>query len=234
MYAEQQQLLDAQQATIVDLVTYCAAEATSQEKTFSATTSAVSKTASASRGLAKAAAAQPTSANQVNGRTAAPMPSRGPPDSTWQAGSDSESDLDTADMESLMRKTEELQRQLEALGVPGAPGPTPQQSGHTLAPCGGNADDDESRIASALRQIQELDSITDSVTEGEEEGMMSAAALRAAPQILATLHALVAEKDRVESQLRQEQADLEQQLSDLYTRIEQEPGAADQNDKGTS
>jgi len=63
---------------------------------------------------------------------------------------------------------------------------------------------------------------------------MSAAALRAAPQILATLHALVAEKDRVESQLRQEQADLEQQLSDLYTRIEQEPGAADQNDKGTS
>merc|ERR1712032_171503 len=167
MYAEQQRVLDAQQASIAEI---CKKRVAAGNASLEIVTAASSPEAGVATDNAQGKQAQVVDDDS---------------DSGTDVGS-----LDGEDMAELARRAGELQEQLEALEAAAA-------SAIDLSPSA------EAARAGSRRLPPEASNLAQQATEN---------IAHEAPRLLEQLQGLIAKKDHLEAQLRQEQSELEEQL----------------------
>jgi len=179
MYAEQQRVLDAQQASIAEICQKRVAAGTASFE-IEAAAAPLRKTGTASDS-APSRQAQAADANTDSGTDGS------------LDGADTDADTEAEageEMAELARRAGELQAQLEALEAAAA-------SAIELSPPGAAA-----RAVSRRLHPQPTNTVQQA----------AASAVQEAPRLLQQLQGLIAQKDRLEAQLRQEQNDLDEQL----------------------
>lgn len=194
MYSEQQGVLEEQQATIEELCKISGIAGLASEAGRSASASAPVSSAIADGGLRGVASVQtgdPSKCGAANDG----MDDSGSDTGTEDGGPEADEDAETeAEADEGLGEMEALARRAEDL----------QRQLQELGQAAGGSD------APAALQVQASGAGRVATSRAVED----------APQLLAHLQALIAEKDRLEAQLRNEQQQLEQQLSELYSQMD--------------